>query len=73
MNEALPVGMAQCGRQTDGHAQEASLIDPMVALLDHLIQEFATRVLDDEYRSPLVTGQCQRLSSPCRIGRRQLS
>jgi hypothetical protein len=47
--------MTERGRQTDGHAQEASLIDPPVALLDHLIQEFATRVLNDEYRSPLVT------------------
>jgi hypothetical protein len=68
VDEALPVGVAECFRQTDGCAQEASQIDRLsIFLLDYAIQGFATWIFKNEDRSPLVTGECERLSCPSRI------
>ena len=68
MDEASPMDLAKCSRQTDGDAQEASQIDRLsLVLLDDPIQGFATWVIKNEDRSPLVTSQRERLSRPCRI------
>ena len=68
VNEALPVGMAECCRQPDGNEQKASQIDrlPLVPL-DYAIQRLTTRILKNENRSPPAASQRERLSCPCRI------
>ena len=68
VDKALPVGLTQRCRQADGDAQEASQIDrlPLVPF-DHPIQRVAAGILENEDRSPLVTGQRERPSRPCRI------
>ena len=66
MDEALPVGLAKCCSQTDGYPQEVGQIDwSSILLLDYPIQRFTTGILKNEDRSPLVTGQRERLSCPC--------
>jgi len=52
------VGLANCCRQTDSDAQEASQIERMSQVpLDDPIQGFTTWILKYEDRSPLMTGQ----------------
>ena len=68
MDQALPVNLAQRCRKTDGDAQEANQIEgaPLV-LLNELIQRLAAWVSEYEDCAPLMTGQRERLSGPCRI------
>ena len=57
--------LAECCRQANGHAQDASQIErlPLVPL-KNLIQGFTARVLEYEDRTPFVTSERQRLSCP---------
>jgi hypothetical protein len=67
MDEALPVGLAKCGRQTNGDAQEASQIERVFpVLLNEPIQGFTPWILENEDRSPLVTRQREGLCRPSR-------
>src|SRR5471032_3573247 len=65
MDETLTVGLAQCRRQTNGDAQAAGQIERMSLVPpDDPIQGFTARILENEDRSPLVTGQRERLGGP---------
>jgi len=58
VDETVPVDLAQCCRQIDGNAQEASQIDRLsLMLLDYPIQRLTTWILENEDCSPLMTSQ----------------
>src|SRR5258708_38015054 len=64
-NEAVPMDLAECCRQANGDAQEASQVErlPLVPLKNP-IQELAARILEYEDRPPFVTSKRQRLGCP---------
>ncbi len=68
MNEATPVDLAECCRQANSDAQDASQIRrlPLTPLKDQ-IQGLTARVREYEDRPPFVTSERQRLGGPCRI------
>jgi hypothetical protein len=68
MDEALPVGLAKCYRQTNGDAHEANQIERVSSvLLDYPIQRFTAWILETQGNAPFMTCQRERLSCPRRI------
>jgi hypothetical protein len=65
MDEAAPMDLAECCRQANGDAQEASQLDrlPLVPLKNP-IQGLTARVLEYEDRPSLVTSERQRPDCP---------
>jgi hypothetical protein len=65
MDEALPVGLANCRGQPDGNAKEKDPIDLFsFMLLNHPIEQFTTWISEYEGRSPSVPSQRERPSRP---------
>jgi hypothetical protein len=65
MYEAAPMDLAECFREANGDAQEASQVErfPLVPFKNP-IQELTARVLEYENRLPFVTSKRQRLGGP---------
>jgi hypothetical protein len=69
------VDLAKRRRQSDGNAQEPSQLERLPpAAVEDSIEEFASRVLEYEHRSPFVARECQGLGCPrgIEIGREQV-
>src|SRR5260370_36183351 len=68
MYEAVPMDLAECRRQANGDAQQASQIErlPLVPLKNK-IQRLTARVREYEDRPLVVTSKRQRLGCPRRI------
>jgi hypothetical protein len=65
MDDAMPVDFAECCRQANGDAQEASQIERLsLAPLKNPIQRLTARVREYEDRPPFVTSERQRLGCP---------
>jgi hypothetical protein len=59
MYEAFPMDLAECSRQADGDAQEASQIERLPAIsLKNPIQGLTARILQYKDRPPFVTSEC---------------
>ena len=65
VDDTLPVGLSERVGQTDGDAQEAGQIDrlPLLAL-DDPIEGLTTGIVEDEGRSPFVTGRARAAERP---------
>jgi hypothetical protein len=62
MYEAVPTDLAECCRQANGDAQEASQVEWLpVVPLKNSIQGLTARVIEYENRPPFVTSKRQRL------------
>ncbi len=65
MYKAMAVNLAECCRQADGDAQDASQIErSSLVPLKNPIQGLASRILEYEDRPPFVTSERQRLGCP---------
>jgi hypothetical protein len=67
MYKAVPVDLAECFRQANGNAQEASQMERLVvSSLKNPIQGLAARILEYEDRTPFVTSSGQKLGRQAR-------
>src|SRR5258707_12372249 len=65
MDEAVPVNLAECRRQANRDAQEATQLErlPLAPVKDS-IQGFAARVLECQRRLPFMASERQRPACP---------